>query len=210
MVSVEAQSPEEPNTPSQDPPMAMVVVAAGYAVETLGLIGFLTFNGFATLQLISDVTIVLVAAGFLLPSAGMLALRNHYIGTQAAVRSSFLLQGMGLLILFLGVLLAFGFSSLSGYFIGAIFLLASTTLSLSGVFLLRRNHFGLEFWGPREVTCLTLGTVLLFAGVGVIMGSNIAFYYILSEVTNTIYVDVGATISAIGCVLAAYSFIVLS
>jgi hypothetical protein len=207
MVRVEAQSPEEAKPLSRHPQTAKVAVAAGYAAETLGLIGFLTFNGFTTLQLISDITIVLIAAGLLLPSAGMLVLRSRFARNLAAVRNSFLLQGLGMAVLFLGVLLAFGFSSLTGYVIGVTLLVASTALSLFGVFLLRRNHAGVDFWRPREVNYLTLGTVLLLSGVGVIMASNIAFYYVLSEVSNTIYVDLGATISAIGCVVGAYSFI---
>jgi hypothetical protein len=53
---------------------------------------------------------------------------------------------------------------------------------------------------------MVLGMCLIFVGVGLIVGSNIAFYYVLSQVGTVVYADLGATVAACGCVLAAYSF----
>jgi hypothetical protein len=122
------------------------------------------------------------------------------------MRNSFLLQGLGLVILLLGVLLAVILNSLSGFLIGTVFLATSATSGLLGSILLRKNYASLGLPEPNMAGYLMLGTALLFSGVGVIMASNIAFFYIISGAANSVYTDVGATISACGCVAATYSF----
>ena len=57
----------------------------------------------------------------------------------------------------------------------------------------------------KAVTYLILGTALVFLGVGVMVGSNIALWYLLSQAEYTVYVDIGATVSACGFVVAASS-----
>ena len=51
--------------------------------------------------------------------------------------------------------------------------------------------------------------MLIFAGVALILGSNVAFYFVLSSVGNTAYCDVGATLSACGSVIASYAWFVM-
>jgi hypothetical protein len=186
---------------------SLSIIAAGYTVEAAGLLALLTINGMSSVpSLALAATIFLIVAGFLLPTAGMLALRRRFDRTPAAVRNGFLLQGLGLIILLLGVLLAVILNSLTGFLIGTVFLATSAASGLLGSILLRKNYASLGLPGPNMASVLMLGTALLFSGVGVIMASNIAFFYILSGAANSIYTDVGATISACGCVAATYSF----
>ncbi len=182
-------------------------IVAGYSVEAVGLTALLTINGQPSVpQVALAATVALIAAGFLLPTAGMLVLRSRCDKADAAVRRSLLLQGSGLVVLFLGVVLAVGLNSLPGFQIGAVFLFASAASALLGAISLRNNHDGIGLPGRRGASLLVLGLALLFSGVGLIIASNIAFYYIISGVANAVYTDVGVTLSACGCVVAAYSF----
>jgi len=186
---------------------ALVVVTSGYAVEAIGLIALLTINGMSSVPPLALIaTIILIVAGFLLPTGGFLALRTGFDRTHPSVRSSLLLQGSGLVVLLLGVVVAVGLNSLSGFMIGTVFLVPSAASALMGAILLLKNYASIGWLNPREAIYLVLGTALIFSGVGVIMASNIVFFYLISGIANEIYTDAGATISAIGCVVAAYSF----
>ena len=87
--------------------------------------------------------------------------------------------------------------------------MTSGVLAIAGAVFLRGQFTRAIASNTNGVAYLILGTALIFSGVGLIVGSNIAFEYLISQVENTIYVDIGATVSACGCVLAAYSFFVL-
>jgi hypothetical protein len=172
----------------------------------MGLVAFLTINGMSVPGVATVATVIMIAVGLLLPSAGMVVLRRGLDRVQGAARNGFLLQGVGLVTLFVGVVLAVGLSSLLGYFVGAVLLIASASSSLLGAMLLRGGRAGIGVPGSRISDYFLLGTLLIFSGVGLIMASNIAFYYAISQVANTAYVDLGAAISACGCVVAGYSF----
>jgi hypothetical protein len=184
------------------------VVAVGYGVEAAGLVAFLTINGSSVSELASIVTVALIAIGLLLTPAALLLLRRGFDKTQAKARNGLALQGFGLVVLLLGVVLGVGLSSLFGYTIGAVLLVASATSALLGVILLRKGYAS-KGANPSAVDYLVVGTALVFSGVGLIMASNIAFYYMISQVANTVYVDAGAAVSACGCVVAAFSFFTL-
>jgi hypothetical protein len=184
------------------------LVAAGYSVEAVGLVAFLTINGLSVPPLASIATVALIAIGLLLTPAALVLLRRGFDRTLARARRGLALQGLGLVILFLGVVLGVGLSSLSGYTVGAVLLVVSAASALLGVVLLRNSYASV---GSKSdaVDYLVIGTALVFSGVGIIMASNIAFYYAISQVANTAYVDAGAAISACGCVVAAFSFFTL-
>ena len=108
------------------------------------------------------------------------------------------------------MVLANSLSSLTGYLVGATFIAGSAASALLGAVLLRRKHSDIGLGGPRELYYLVIGTALIFSGAALIMTSNIAFFYFISQVQNTVYVDIGATVIAWGCVLGAYSFFLAS
>jgi hypothetical protein len=97
-------------------------------------------------------------------------------------------------------------SDLSGYLASALSLIFSGALSLVGAILLRKNHASVGS-SKRELNYFVLGTTLILSGVWLIIASNLASFYVLSDVGVTISVDVGSTISACGCVISAYSFL---
>lgn len=186
---------------------AFTVVAAGYAVEAMGLMAFLTINSASSVPpLAIAATIVMIAAGFLLPAAAMVALSRIPDVTLFSARNSFLLQGSGPVALLLGVVLAEGLNSLIGFQICMVLLATSAASGMLGAISLRKNQGNIDSLGQRMGSYLVLGTTLLFSGVGVIMASNTAFYFLISGSANAIYTDMGAMISACGCAAAAYSF----
>lgn len=75
--------------------------------------------------------------------------------------------------------------------------------------LVRSHYADVGASNGRALDYLIIGTALLFFGVAVILGSNVAAYFLLSDVGNTVFTDLGAAISACGCVIAAYSFLVM-
>jgi len=187
------------------------MVVAGYSMVAAGLVAFLTINGASnTPALATTGTAGLIAIGLLLPAAGMLQMRRGLGRVRSTARYGFAMQAFGLFGLLIGVVLIQVAPTLSGYLAGALFVVASGVMAAAGAVLVQGRNIKHISSGARYSACLILGTVMIFSGVGVIMGSNIAFEYLISSVENTIYVDVGATISACGCVLAAYSFFVLN
>ena len=189
------------------PSRALGLVAAGYSAEAAGLMALLTINNASSIpQLALAATILLIAAGLLLPTAGMLVIGIRFDKTRASARNGFLLQAFGLVALLLGVILAEGLNSLSGFIAGTSILVVSAASGLLGSIMLRRNYVGIGLPGPTATNYLVLAMVLLFSGVGLIMASNIAFFYLISGAANGVNTDIGAMISAYGCVVAAYSF----
>jgi len=196
------KSPSDLKTPSK----ASNLVVAGYSTVAVGLVAFLTINGASGIPSAATIgTAVLLVIGFLLPVAGMLGLRRSLDTSKRAVRNGFALQAIGLLGLLIGVVLVVAVSTLTGYLLSAAFVATAGVLAVAGTVLLRR-YYSTIATNARGIVYLIFGTVLIFLGAGLIVGSNIAYEYLISQVQNTIYVDIGATISACGCVLAAYSF----
>jgi len=182
------------------------MVVAGYSMTAVALVAFLTINGASGVPTAATIgTAVLVIIGLLLPTAGMLRLRRSLARIERASRYGFVMQAIGLLGLLVGVVLVVEVSTLSAYILGAALVAAAGVTATIGAVLLR-GHFRAATANAMGVAYLILGTVLIFTGVGIIVGSDIAFEYLISQVENTVYVDVGATISALGLVLAAYSF----
>ncbi len=185
------------------------LVVAGYSTATVALVSFLTINGASGVPgAVTAVTAVLIIVGFVLPILGMLRLRWHLASTDGSARRGFVLQALGLLGPLVGVVLVVGLPTLSSYIVSAGIFAAAGASAIYGAVLLR-DHFSPQGSTARDTVYLILGTALLFTGVGIIIASNITFEYLISQVQNTIYVDIGATVSAWGCVVAAYSFFAL-
>jgi len=187
------------------------LVVAGYSVAAVGLVAFLTINGASGIPTVAMIgTAGLLAIGLLLPAAGMLQLRRGLNPSQSAARYGFAMQGLGLVGIFFCAVTVFVASSLSGYLVSAVLILASGALAMVGAVFLRRHYAGSGASNARNIGYFVIGTALIFSGVGLIVGSNMALYsFLISQVENTVYVDMGATVSASGCVVAAYSFFVL-
>lgn len=187
-------------------------VIVGFTVAALGLIALLTIigvSGVPTALVIG--TAVLVAIGLLLPAAGMLKLRQTVNPNRSAARYGLLLQALGLMGLLFAVMPLAVSASLSPLFVvSAILIATSTALTLGGAFLVRGHYADIGASNKRGVDYLILGSTLIFFGVALILGSNVAKYFFLSDVGNNVFTDAGAAISACGCVIAAYSFLALS
>jgi len=187
------------------------LVVGGYSTAAVGLLAFLTINGASGTSTAATIgTALLIAIGLLLPAAGMLLLRRGLGPAKGATRYGFAMQAFGLAGLLFGVVLLVVVPSLSGYFLSAAFVVTASVLAIAGAVLLRGHYIGTVASKARGGAYLILGTVLIFSGVGLIVGSDIAFEYLISQVENTINVDIGATVTACGCVLAAYSFFSLN
>jgi small basic protein len=198
-------SPPEVKTASK----AWSLIVAGYSTAAVGLVAFLTFNGASGTPVAATIgTAGSVVIGFLLLITGMLQPRRALGPTKSAARSGFAMQAFGLLGLLLGVVLVVAVPSLSSYFLSAAFVVISAVLAIAGALFLRGHYANTTQSNTRIASYMILGTALIFLGAGLIVGSNIAYEYLISQVENTVYVDIGATVSACGCVLAAYSFFV--
>ena len=188
------------------------LVIAGYSTAAVGLVAFLTINGASGTPAAATIgTAILIAVGLLLPAAGMLQLRTNLGPIESAARKSFAMQAFGLLGLLIGVVVLVAGSSLLGYFVSAAFVVTAGMLAIAGAVVLRRHYIisAIASSNTSSLVYLIFGMALIFSGVGLIVGSNIAYQFLLFQMENTIYVDLGTTISACGCVLAAYSFFVL-
>jgi hypothetical protein len=209
-LDMEAASSATPEPAVKISSRAVGIVVAGYAVAAGALVAFITINGASAVSpLASGATAVLLSVGLLLPTAGMLMLRRGFGKTRSLARNGLILQGFGLVILLLGIILAVTSSSLSGFFAATFLLLVSGGSVLAGTSLFRKHYASIRVSRLRGVDYLLLGMVLLLSGMGLIVASNIAYEYFLSQAGNTVYADTGATVSACGCVVAAYSFFLL-
>jgi hypothetical protein len=183
-------------------------VVIGYVAATVGLVAYVTINGPSGVPTAFTVgTAGLVIIGLLLPSAGLLQLRTAVDPDRRAARYGLAMQSLGLVGLLLGVVAIIVSSSFSVWFaVSAVLIVSSAALALAGEFLLRGHYADVGVSNRKGVDYLIIGTALIFSGVAVILGSNVAAYFLLSDVGNTVFTDVGAAISACGCVIAAYSF----
>lgn len=199
------------NPPTNAQTRACNRVIAGYIVATLGLVAVLTINGVSGIPAaVAMGGAVLVATGLVLPAAGMLQLRQTINPDRSRARSGLLLLALGLIGLLVGVMPLATSSSLSAlFFVSGIVIATSAASALGGAFLLRGYYGDIGASTRAGVDYLILGTALIFSGVAVILGSNIAKYFWLSDVGNNVFTDVGVAVSACGCVVSAYSFFVL-
>jgi|GEM_PF-1567616 len=190
---------------------ALRLMVEGYATATLGLIAFLTINGVSGIPAVAEIgTAALIVIGLLLPAAGTLRLRGALDANRRAARDGLVMQALGLVGLLLGLVPIEISSSLSVlYVVSAVLIIVSGAAALAGTFLIRRHSSDIGTSIGRGADYLILGTVLIFIGAAVILGSNVAFYFVLSSVGNTVYCDVGATILACGSVIAAYACFVM-
>ena len=185
------------------------LVVAGYSTAAAALVAFLTINGASGIPAAATIgTAVLLAIGLLLPAVGMLQMRRGPGPVASTARFGYPMQSLGLIGLLFGLVLIVVTATLTGYLVGAVLIATAGALAISGAVLLRRYYMR-AVANAGGVACLMIGTALIFSGAGVVVGSNIAFEYLISQVQNTIYVDAGATVAACGCVLSAYAFFVL-
>lgn len=195
--------PTAESTPAVKPALrGWSLIVAGYSVSAAGLVAFLTINGALVPGVATAVTSALVILGLVLPALGMLQMARGVDPVQRGTRRGLEMQAAGLIALLLGVVLIDVLSSFSGYVAGAGLVTMSWALALTGVAFFRRY--------TGSVVILALGMILIFLGVELIAGSDIAMQeYWISQVEKTIYTDIGATVSACGCVVSAYFFFVL-
>ena len=186
------------------------LLVTGFSVAAVGLVVFLTVNDQVSVSGAAFVVLAgLIIAGLLLPAAGMFWLRRTLFPVRRDARRGSVLQGLGMVGLFLGLLPVVATHSLSVYFVSSGILTVSGASALAGAVLLGRDVAEAGVWRTRDAWILFLAIVMIFSGVGLIVGSNIANEYWISDLTKTVYIDVGASISACGSVLAAHSFFVL-
>ncbi len=184
------------------------MIVVGYALAAAGLVGVLTFNGASDVPtLVQGGVAALITIGLLLPISGILKLRSEFDRTQVQVRNGLFMYGLALVILLLGLGLSEIMNSLSGFLANSVFLVASSIFALAGIITLRKKYIGSGISEHVKIGFLLLGIILILAGVGLITVSNIASDYTISQLENTVYVDIGATLSAYGCVISAYSFL---
>jgi len=185
-------------------------VVVGYSLAAIGLVALLATDGASGIPTVVNIaTACLIAIGLLVPVAGMLRLRRALDPVNRVARRGLAMQCLGLVVLLLGVVLLSVSTSLPVLFASGVLIVISATLALAGALLLRYHFADIGASNSRGVGYLIVGTALIFAGVGVILWSSVAFYFLLSDLGNTVFTDVGASISACGCVIAAYAFFVI-
>ena len=186
---------------------ALVVV--GYSILAVAMVAFLTINGVSATAVGTIGTAGLIGLGLLLPAAGMLALARRTGPAQGAVRKGLVLQGLSLIGILIGIVVSFVAgqlepstpaelaTSISGHVIAGIFIVLSGTSGLVGATYLSRS---------LRARHLVVGAVLIAMGAELIPASNIALReYWITDMENHIYQDIGATVAACGCVVAAYA-----
>lgn len=185
-------------------------LVVGYALAALGLLLDLpTIGASGTSATITFAIAALIAIGILLVATGMLQLRQGLDPDQRVARRSLALQGAGLVVLLLGVFAIETSSSLAILPLTAALVVSAAALTMIGGFLLRAHRTDLEILHRAEVDRLLIGTALIFIGVGVILASQIGYYFVFSDVASTVVNVVGAALSACGCVVAGYSSFVM-
>jgi len=189
-------------------PLSFIV--AGFSIAAAGLVVFLTVNGGASVSGAGFFALAgLITVGLLLPAGAMLWLGRIVDPIRRNARRGFVLLGLGMVGLFFGLLPVVAINSLSAYFVGSAILTVSGASALAGTALLGTSISGAGVRRTWDARLLLLAIVLIFTGVGLIVGSDIAHEYWITDLTNTVYVDVGATISACGAVVAANAFFTL-
>jgi len=177
------------------------LVVVGYSVLAAAMLAFLTVNGVSSTAVGTIGTAGLLGLGLVLPVVGMLELARHIDPSRGGTRTGLTLQSACLIALLIGLLLSFFASSLAGHMASATFIMLSGISGLAGAILISNEV------GVRQ---LVLGAVLIAIGAALIPLSNIASQmYWVQDLEKNVYQDIGATVAACGCVLAAYSCFVI-
>jgi uncharacterized membrane protein YidH (DUF202 family) len=185
-------------------------VTAGFAAATVGLLIDLTTIGASeTPAAVRIGSAGLIAIGILLASAGMLQLRRAVDRTRRGARRGLAMQSLGLIGLLLAALALQISSSIQVLFVSAAFVVLAGSLAIVGGLQLGNHYADIGTTSRTDAGYLVLGTALMFLGVGVIIGSEIAYYFVLSDVVSTVVSDAGVAVSACGCVVAAYASFVM-
>lgn len=200
---------------SANPPMNAKIapwaeVVLGYSMATVGLvINLMTVGASVVPPAIATITAGLSGLGILLVTAGMLQLRSGLGRTESAARRAFAMQSVGLVLLLFGEL-ALSFSSeLRIFYVSTAFTVTGAVSAIGGALSLRGHYADIGASDGRGVDYLILGTVLIYAGVLTILFSKIGFYFVLSDTATTVVNLLGVAGTACGCVIGAYSFVVL-
>jgi hypothetical protein len=186
----------------------LALAGIGYSVAALALVTFLTINGQPNVsQSASIATILLIAIGFLTPAIGLILLTRGPRVLKTRAKSGLLLQGIGLISLFFGIVIAVVTVSFTGFLVAAVVLTFSSSTGLLGATFFKRYYRSASPLSSKVIDFNLLGLTLLFLGVALILGSQIVYsLYYFSPVWNIVYQDIGASVSACGCVLLAYGF----
>jgi len=177
------------------------LVAAGYSLLLAGMLAFLTVNGISSTAGGASSTAGFLVLGFLSAAMGMLALTRRMDTLQRTLRIGLVLQSLCMIGLLIGLAVSFVASSLSGHLVSAAFVVPSGVTGLAGAVLISK---------VARASQLVIGAALIAVGAALIPAANIAQYeYLMLSIDKNVYQDIGATIAACGCVVAAYSCFVL-
>jgi hypothetical protein len=177
------------------------LVVAGYAILAVAMLAFLTVNGAPASAVGTIGTAALIGLGLLLPAAGLLEVARRMDPPRGGARKGLALLSLSLIGLLTGLVVSFVAASLPGHLVSAVFIVPSGISGLAGAIFISKQ---------ATARPLVAGAALIAIGAALIPASNIAeLAYWISDMGKNIYQDVGATVAACGCVLAAYSFFVL-
>ena len=177
------------------------LVVIGYSVLAMAMLVFITINGISDTAVGTIGTAGLLGVGLVLPVAGMVPLARRIGPYKRRTRTGLVLQSVCFAGLLGGLLVSFFASSLYGHELSAAFIALAGLSGLVGAILISKEN------GARQ---LVVGAALIAIGAALIPASNIAsqMYWVLDMEKNVIQ-DIGATVAACGCVVAAYSCFVI-
>jgi hypothetical protein len=186
----------------------LALTVMGYSVAAVALVTFLTINGQPNIpQSTSLAILLLIAIGFLTPAAGLSFLGLRLRVPEISAKVGLFLQAIGLIGLFLGVVIAEVTASFAGFLVAAVVLALSGSTGLAGATFFKRHYGTASSFRSGNAEFVSFGLKLLFLGVALILGSEIAYSLCyLSPIWNIVCQDIGATAGACGCVLSAYAF----
>jgi len=171
------------------------VTVAGYSAALVGLLAELPTIGASGTPALATIGIaVLIAIGVLLAAVGTLQVRRSIDRNRIRERSGLALHAAGLLTLLITVITLQVSSTPPASLLAASFALGAGGLAITGAVRIR-----------GDVPFLPLATLLIFGGLGLIVASQIGYYFVLSDVASTVVTDLGVAVSACGCAVAAYA-----
>jgi hypothetical protein len=177
------------------------LVVIGYSTLAAAMLAFVTINGESSSAVGTIGTAGLLGFGLVLPAAGMLELARRLDPSNRRMRTGLALQGVCSGGLLLGLLVSFFASSLSGHVVSAAFIAFAGVSGLVAAILISKE---------AGVPQLVVGAALIAIGAALIPASNIASQmYWVQDLEKNVYQDIGATVAACGCVVAAYSCFVM-
>ncbi|HKW04622.1 MAG TPA: hypothetical protein VJN71_04920, partial [Nitrososphaerales archaeon] len=173
------------------------ILITGFALTGIVFLLFITINGASGIPAIVPIlTAVLLAVGLGGSAAGFILLRSTHT-LRGRTRKGSLMQAIGLVGLFFGVIVAASSNLIGPFLISAVVLVPSTALAITGSVLeIEKSPESHARQGPNSYLLL-VGMILLFFGTALIVAFNIfALTYYLSNVQAIIFENIGATISA--------------